>query len=214
MTAAKSIHTPVMRSTDLIWPLGSRQHQRGVTLIEILVTLTVMAILLAVAVPGVQALMLSNRLRNLGNDFTMAVQRSRSEAMSQNQCVVLCMSSTTASAAPFCQNSGTNWAIGWVAYRLPTCDVADQPTTTATATTAAPELLFSQPAPAGTLRLNVSPTIRSIVFTPRGINSLSSAGRFNLQDTAATSAQNTRYGRSICLDKVGRTRNITLAATC
>lgn len=191
-----------------------RHGQRGVSLIELLVTLTVMTILLAVAVPGMQSFILSNRLRNLGNDFTAAVQRSRSEAMAQNQCVVLCMSSTTGDAAPFCYDDGTDWAIGWVAYRLPTCDIADSPTSTATATAAAPQLLFAQPAGATTLRLHSSSTVRQIMFTPRGIINLSAAGRFNLQDANATSAQNTKYGRSICLDKVGRTRNITLAANC
>jgi type IV fimbrial biogenesis protein FimT len=191
-----------------------RHGQRGVSLIELLVTLTVMTILLAVAVPGMQSFILSNRLRNLGNDFTAAVQRSRSEAMTQNQCVVLCMSSTTGNAAPFCQSTGTNWAIGWVAYRLPTCDTDDRPTTTATATTAAPNLVFTQPASTTSLRLNTASTVRHIMFTPRGIINLSAADRFNLQDTNATSAQNTQYGRSICLDKVGRTRNITLAASC
>lgn len=197
--------------------ISPRRPLKGVTLIELMVTLTVMAILASIAIPGMQTYIVSARMRTQGNDFLQAVQRARAEAMSQNQCVVLCKSSTQSPAGnPLCDAGDTDWARGWAAYRLPSCDVASRPDSATEANAAVSEsrLLFRQGASADTLRVNsVGTATRAIVFTPRGIADLGGSGRFNILDTSASGAQQSSYGRTVCIDKMGRARSLTYAST-
>ncbi len=192
----------------------------GVTLIELLVTIAIMAILASIAAPGMQSFIVSSRMRTAGNDFMLAIQRARAESMAQNQCVVLCKSSLkTSIGSPRCDDDDTNWAVGWAAYRLPSCDGDDRPTSIAEANAAtappASQLLFSQDALNTNLQIESVGTVRRfIVLNPRGITQLSGAGRFNVLDTSATSDQQDRYGRTICVDKMGRARSLTLFSTC
>jgi len=190
----------------------------GVTLIELLVTIAIMAILASIAAPGMQSFIVSSRMRTAGNDFMLAIQRTRAESMAQNQCVVLCKSSSkTSTGSPRCDDDDTNWAVGWAAYRLPSCDGDDRPTSIAEANAAvgASQLLFSQDALNTNLQIESVGTVRRfIVLSPRGITQLSGAGRFNVLDTSATSDQQDRYGRTICVDKMGRARSLTLFSTC
>ena len=57
---------------------------RGFTLIELMVTLAVAAILLAVGVPGLRNILLSNRLATTANDVVVALNLARSEAIKRN----------------------------------------------------------------------------------------------------------------------------------
>ncbi len=190
----------------------------GVTLIELLVTIAVVAILASIAAPGMQSFIVSSRMRTAGNDFLLAIQRTRAESMAQNQCVVLCKSSSkTSTGSPRCDTTDANWAVGWAAYRSPSCGGGDSfnSITEANAAVAASQLLFSQDALNTNLQIqSVDTATRFFVFSPRGIATLSGAGRFNVLDTSATSDQQDRYGRTICLDKMGRARSLTLFSTC
>jgi Tfp pilus assembly protein FimT len=183
-----------------------------------MVTVAVMAILASIAVPGMQSYIVGARIRTQSNDFLLAIQRARAEAMAQNQCVVLCKSSTaTSNGNPRCDTSDDDWARGWAAYRLPTCDVSDLPTSAVKADTAANEsrLLFKHEAGSSTSRIrSVGSVTRYIVFKPRGIADLGGAGRFNVLDTAASSAMQDKYGRTICVDKMGRAKSLPYASTC
>jgi type IV fimbrial biogenesis protein FimT len=191
-------------------PVG-RRFAAGFTLIELMVTIAVLAILMAIAVPSMQDLILSNNLRNQGNDFTLSIQRARGEAMAQNQCVVLCKSTNPSAATPVCDTGDDDWARGWIAYRTPTCSA---PTSATQVNDDKDTLLFMHEAFATTRRINTTDAVRSIVFTPRGMTNLGGAGQFNVLDTNASSAKNTQYGRTVCVDMVGRTRNITYLADC
>lgn len=71
-------------------PYTTRHRQRppsgmvGFTLIELMVTIAVAAILLAVAVPSFRHLIISNRLTTAANDVVTALTVARSEAIKRN----------------------------------------------------------------------------------------------------------------------------------
>ena len=80
---------------------------RGFTLIELMVTLAVAAILLAVAVPSYQNFVATSRLASQANDFITALNFARSEAVKRGANVTVCASSNGTS----CVGA---WAAGWI----------------------------------------------------------------------------------------------------
>lgn len=65
-------------------------HARGVTLVELMVTLTVAAILIMIAVPSFRSITLSNRLTTAANQVVDAINAARVEAIKRNNYVQLC----------------------------------------------------------------------------------------------------------------------------
>lgn len=85
-----------------------RNTARGFTLIEMMVALTVFAILLGVAMPSFRNAGLPSQLRAVANNVVAASQIARSEAIKRNATVTLCVSSDG-------KNCGTgNWQQGWI----------------------------------------------------------------------------------------------------
>lgn len=101
--------------------LGTRrQRQRGVTLIELMVTVAVAAVLLAVAAPSFRTVVNNSRLTGHANTLLASAQLARSEAIKRNSPVRLCRSSngTTCAAAG-------GWEQGWIVLH-PTSPVGQQ----------------------------------------------------------------------------------------
>lgn len=94
---------------------AARAHrQRGVTLIELMVALSVLAILLVAAVPSMQAFVNANRLRAAANETIAAFQSARIEAIRANRRTVACMSPDPDAAVPACGAAG---ATGWIVFQ-------------------------------------------------------------------------------------------------
>lgn len=87
---------------------------RGVTLIELMVTLSVLAILVTMGVPAFQDLINNNKATGVTNSLVSALNFGRSEAVKRGQLVTVCTSNSTASATPGCD--GTSWKSGWVVF--------------------------------------------------------------------------------------------------
>lgn len=81
----------------------------GFTLVELMVTVAVLAILIGLAVPSFVDVTLGSKLREQANDMVAAVALARSEAVKRNQRVTLCASSNGSS----CLSSG-GWHQGWI----------------------------------------------------------------------------------------------------
>jgi len=77
-------------------------HGNGFTLVELLVTLSVVAILLTIAPPFFRELIANQRVQTGAMDLYTGLVRARSEAVKQNLDVTLSSAS-----------GGTNWAAGW-----------------------------------------------------------------------------------------------------
>jgi len=84
------------------------KKQSGFTLIELMVVISILAILLGIGVPSFRATIEGNRITTVANDLVGALQFARSEAVKRGTNVVLCSSNdqTTCTGA---------WINGWVA---------------------------------------------------------------------------------------------------
>ena len=93
-----------------------RQHQNrraatgqgGFTLVELMVTVALAAMLMAMAYPSFTSLTNNSRLTSAANEFVAAIQLARTEAIRLNRRVALCPSNADGSA---CQDGGdwTRW---------------------------------------------------------------------------------------------------------
>jgi type IV fimbrial biogenesis protein FimT len=80
-------------------------------MIELLVVMSIAAILLSIAVPSMTAMMATQRSKSLGNAFLTSLNLARNEAIKRNGRVVLCKSADGLS----CLSSG-GWEQGWAVF--------------------------------------------------------------------------------------------------
>ncbi len=80
----------------------------GFTLVELLVTLVVGAILLTIAIPCYAFLVNSSRLAAATNELVTALQLARSEAIDGGVRVTVCKTSNAMAEPPVC-DSTANW---------------------------------------------------------------------------------------------------------
>lgn len=95
--------------------MSCHRRQSGFTVIELMVTLAVAAILLTVAVPSFEAVINSNRLSAASNELMAALQTARMEAIRSNHRTILCLSAAPDNAASPSCSSGS--ATGWIVFR-------------------------------------------------------------------------------------------------
>ncbi len=85
---------------------------RGFTLVEMMVTFAIGAILLTVAVPAMITMIQNNRLTSQTNELVAALNYARSEAIKRGVPVTVC-SSTTGTG---CAGNGAVWGSGWLIF--------------------------------------------------------------------------------------------------
>lgn len=84
---------------------------KGFSLVELMVTVAIVAILAGVAAPAMQGMIIQSRLSGQTNDLVSAIQFARGEAIKRNQPVRLCR--TENSGAAVCSGAGRweNWVV-------------------------------------------------------------------------------------------------------
>ena len=90
--------------------MGTNQIKtRGLTLIELLITLAIVGILLAGATPSMTEFIQNNRAVTQINELQASLSLARNEAIRRNNNITICRSATTLSC------SG-DWTNGWIVF--------------------------------------------------------------------------------------------------
>ncbi len=147
----------------------------GMTLVELLVTVTLVAILLAIGLPSYQGITTTNRMAAEMNALVGDLQYTRSEAVKQGQTVTMCASSNGTS----CSGS-TDWANGWMIF-------SDANNNQAVNTGEARLRLQAALGSTDTLQSNSATTLSAITFNRNGFSS--NAGSVTLNDASGTTDQ-------------------------
>lgn len=105
------IWTMHIKATVTRIALKTMNRHSGFTLIELIVTIMIVAVLLTLGVPTFQNIIRNNRITAHANDFISSLNLARSEANKRGRRVVLCKSGN----ATACATTG-NWEQGWIVF--------------------------------------------------------------------------------------------------
>jgi type IV fimbrial biogenesis protein FimT len=186
----------------------------GLTLVELLIVISIMAVLAALIAPALGEFVRRSAMQSLGYEFIGAMHTARAEAVNRNTCASICKSSNTSTPTPQCntmdgdddepsndkpEGYGPNdWQMGWIVFHNPNCT----------------SIGSSDPASPGHIILvrqsgDKRYTLRSVnnkssfTFGPQGGMSLGETGQLQLMDTLHS--QNS-LSSAIFVNVMGRTR--------
>ena len=179
------------------------RRSKGFTLIELMVVVSILAVLLGLAAPSMVRFVQQWRVSNTLNSLTGSLRLARTEAIARAKTVVIC--SVPSSNPTKCKTSGEDdYSTGWIVF------VNNDGDTGLTFSSGGDEFLLRQDAPAG---------IEDITLT--------SAGKFVFYQNGLTNSPNginvNAYGyssskpwtrKAICLSKPGRIRYVADSVEC
>jgi len=160
--------------------------QTGFTLLELMITLTIAAILMSMAVPNYREFIMNNRMTTATNDFVTTLAMARSEAVKRGEGVTICSSDDMATC------TASAWNQGWVVM-----------------VTSSSELLRVHEPLDSAITLTNAATNTSIEYRPTGFLNGGAANSFSLCDNRTGET-----GRQIDISGTGRPTNITPYPIC
>lgn len=89
-----------------------KSKEQGFTLIELMISIALLAILLGLAAPSYRSFITSNRLTAQANELVGDLSLARNEAASRSRNVGVCIAASSTS----CAGSGSDWAAGWIVW--------------------------------------------------------------------------------------------------
>lgn len=166
-------------------------NEKGFTLVELMVTLSVAAILLTQGVPAFRSTIQNSRISSNTNDLVADINVARSEAISRNVAVILCRSDDPNAAGAGCDGAGT-WDTGWLVF-------ADEDGSGDFSAANDTLINIGQPAPV------------TITIASNGVNNL----QYNSNGTTSSAADSifaicddrgVEFGREVRVNTIGRPR--------
>lgn len=141
------------------------ERQEGLTFIELIVTLLVVALMLGVGVPGFNNLIDTNRMAGVNNEIVSTLHMARSEAVKQRSNVTVCASASWNSTTPTCDPSAA-LRDGWIVF------TDGVPPTVANGTVDVGETVLKTHGPIAdtinTVNVDADVTLHYVSFAPTG----------------------------------------------
>ena len=91
------------------------RREGGFTLIELMVTIGILAIVLSVGVPSYRGIIMDNRMASQANLFATSIKLARSNAVKFQRNGIVCSSANFDAAVPTCAASN-DWSTGWIVW--------------------------------------------------------------------------------------------------
>ena len=160
----------------------------GYSLLELLITMALVAVVFAIGVPSMTTFIQNDRLVTQINTLVGHPSYARSEAVKRSQQVGVCVSSNATSCT-----GGTNWENGWIIYvdidGNGTFDTGEQ-------------VLRAHQQLEGTSTLTPATIGTQVIYDYRGFVDAGSVGSFSLCDDRGAT-----YGKAISISPTGRVRS-------
>lgn len=174
--------------------LSSLEGQTGFTIIELMITVAIAAILVAIAIPNMQVYTQNNRLRSTAYDLVAALNTARGEALKRKTTVVLCRTATDpTTTTPACGGTTKIWSNGWLVF-VPSVS-------TSTTYTAATDVLLAKgvtPDTSVNVKTN-SAAADNVVYNSDG--TITAASKATL---AVCDSRGVNFGKQVDVTPVGR----------
>lgn len=150
---------------------------RGFSLLEIMVTLAVIGVLVAVGAPNLTDFMRNQRLASSMSDLNSDLQLARSDSIRRNARVLVCPRSTTTSTTCATTVTTTTWTNGWLV-----CHDTDNDGACDATSATDPNPMRVRSAPASPLAL--TGPAATVIFLPTG--SANAAATFTMTGGTTT----------------------------
>jgi len=95
--------------------MGKRKHMAGLSMVELMVTILVLAVLMAIAVPSFRAVMNRGNVVSAVNSLSADIQFARGAASSEHRFVSICRS-TTGTQCDIPTGGTHDYDVGWIVY--------------------------------------------------------------------------------------------------
>ena len=160
----------------------------GYTLLELMITLALVATIFAFGIPSMNTFIQNDRLVTQINTLVGHLSYARSEAVKRSQQVAVCVSNNTISCT-----GGNNWENGWIIY----VDLDGDGSFTG-----GEQVLRAQQQLEGANTLSAGTIGTQVTYDYRGFVDAASVGSFSLCDDRGAA-----YGKAISISPTGRVRS-------
>lgn len=163
--------------------------KRGFTLIELMVTISILAIVMLLAIPEFTSMIKNNSISSMNNNLLAALNFARTEAVKRGVPVSVCATANSSFAA-----CGSAWNLGWLIFVNPTGG------NTLSNTSSAP-LLKVEKITDQSATISVSPNVGIATYTTTGFPTAASSNvSFTIKSTGCTGDA----GRIVTISVTGR----------
>ncbi len=147
--------------------LGDRASlQAGVTLIELIVSLVLVGIFLAMAAPSFSTWLQNSRIRNTATSLSAGIQLAKAEAVARNTAVRFQLTTSLTNTCAL-STSGTNWVINVIGANTAADSVANR-CASAPSDTVQPRILHTKPSNDGNGTVQIAANASSVTFNSLG----------------------------------------------